>query len=220
MSLQASIKTAGQVFKQHDFSRQHQLRLLDFNNVPDYVRKEFIDLEGRLYITSMVVPAKSISKLEIPFMSFTFRAPNMVQYPGDWQITLSTPADYLTRNAVERWMNDVINEQTLCGSGFPCQDTYIDLAVLGPNCQVVRGYRLIGVWPSDIGEVAYNQESTNRTTFSVTFTYQRWEPIDINDTIIEEGNQNQIDSVYEGFESKIAAGVGTSCVGKTTIPRV
>lgn len=218
--LQASLKTAAQIFKQHDFSRQHQLRILDLLNVPDYVRNEIIDLEGRVFLTISSVPQKSISTMEVPYLGFRFRYPNMVEYPGTWQITFNTPADYLVRNAIERWMNDTVNEQTLCGVGVPCESTAIDLALLGPSCNVVRGYRLIGVWPSEIGEVAYDQSSTERTTFTVTFTYQRWEPININDTAIEEGNQNQIDSVYESFASTIAAGVGTSCNGKTVVPRV
>lgn len=218
--LQASLKTAAQIFKQHDFSKQNQLRILDLLNVPDYVRNEIIDLEGRVYLTSSSWPSRTIKSLEIPYQGFTFRYPNMVEYPGTWQITFNTPADYLVHNAIDRWMRDIVNEQTLCGAQVICDSTAIDLAVVGPNCTITRGCRLFGVWPSEIGEVAYDQSSTERTTFTVTFTYQRWEPININDTAIEEGNQNQIDSVYESFASTIAAGVGTSCNGKTVVPRV
>jgi hypothetical protein len=221
MSLQASIKTAGQIFKQHDFSRTHQLRLLGFGNgVPDYVTKEFIDLGGKIYMTTATLPGKSITSFEVPYMSFTFRSPSMVSYGnGTWAITLSTPADFLAYNAICRWQANIVNEDTMCGTGFVCNDSSIQLAVLGPNCEVVRGVNIIGVFPSELSEIAYDQTTADKTTFTVTFTYQRWEPIEINESATDiETNTN--DSVFQSFESKIATCIGSQCNTKTTIPRV
>lgn len=218
--LQASATLTGKIMQTHDFSKSFQLKLLDFNNVPDYVRNQFIEQEGRIYITTMSVPGRSISVLEYNYAGFTFRAPNAVNYSGSWQMGINVPADYLCRSALERWQFAIANEASNCGSSaaFPCMDTTIDLALLGPDCSVVRGYRLIGVFPSEIGEIAYNQETTDKVNFTVTFTYQRWEPLDLNESI--DNPPSGLDSIYQSFESKIAAGVGGNCANKTNIPRI
>ena len=170
----------------------------------------------------MSLPSRSVSVLEYPFAGFTFRAPNAPQYSGSWQMQMNVPADFGGRSALERWQFAIANEFNSCGldTNFPCENTSLDLAVTGPGCSIVRGYRLIGIFPSEIGEIAYDQTATDRVNFSTTFTYQRWEPLNINDTVFDLNTSSQIDSIYEGFESKIAQGVGSACLNKTSIPRV
>lgn len=216
-----SQKTAQAAYIKHNYSRQHNLKVLDIAGVPDYVSNELIEQEGRVYLTSYTVPGRSLSVLEVPYGEMTYRMPNKISYSGTYQITASCASDYLLRNALERWQFSVMSELTGCGgSAFPCDSSTLTIVVLGPNCEIVRGYRLIGIFPSEISEISYDQSSTERVTFTFTLAYQRWEPVDINDVISTGTDANQIDSIFEGFESKIAAGVGSNCANKTNIPRV
>jgi hypothetical protein len=210
MGLQSSVRIAEKVFKQHDFSRSHQLRLFDMNNVPDYVTNQFIDQEGRVYITSASVPGVKFNDIAVNFQAFPFHIPGQMEFDGTWTLNIKTPGDYLVRGAMERWMFSIQNPDTSCGAfQFPCPDTSIDLAVVAPDCSVVRGYRLIGVYPQSVGPIAYNQEEVNVTNFDVTFMYQRWIPLEINDS--DTPYASNVDSVFQSFESKIAAGVGAPC---------
>jgi hypothetical protein len=214
-----SIRSAQSTFTTHDFSRSHQLKLLDFNGIPDYMRNEFIDLNGRAYITTLSVPEKTTDILEVSHQNFKFRIPGQQQFPGEYVMNIRTPGSYLTRNACERWMNSLFSVDSSCGNfSFPCSDASMDIGVLAPNCDFIRGYRLIGIFPKTVGQIQYNQENIELTNFDFTIGYQYWEPFQINDSLDLGINTNQVDSIYQSFESKIAAGVGTACVGKSIFP--
>ncbi len=214
-----SIRGAEATFRKNDFSRSHQLKIIDFNGVPEYVRNEFIDLNGRAYVSSSSVPGVSITNIPLMYQSFEFNIPGQVKFEGTYTINIKTAGSYLVRNACERWINSLYSVDTSCGAfGFPCPDATMDIGVLAPNCDFIRGYRLIGIYPQNVGPIQYNQENVELTNFDFTIQYQRWEPFQINDSLDLGINTNQVDSVYQSFESKIAAGVGTACVGKSIFP--
>jgi hypothetical protein len=213
-----SIKQAYNVFKQHDFSRSFQLRILDMNNVPSYVQQELIGSEGRLYATTYVVPGRSIQNIEIPYQGFQFKLPGQVSYdsPNPWTITFRTPGDYLVRNALERWSFATANDETSCGEfNLPCANTTIDIAVLSPKCQVIRVYRLHGVYIQNISEIAYNQENVEGTTFTAAFHYQYWRPVAAYDTGLVDStavNAAVVDSVFQSYQSQIQQGTGNCAI--------
>jgi len=216
-----SIQKAKQVFQEHDFSRQNQIRILDVGpGVPDYVRAELVEKPvgagGYLYATAYSVPGRSITDIPVPFQGFNFHIPGQVTYePNPWQITFNTPGDYLVRNALERWSFATINEDTSCGQfNFPCDTASIDIAVLSPKCKIMRVYRLIGVYPQNISEIAYDQSAIERTTFTASFHYQMWRPVfNFDSGAIDADNRSasEIDSIYAGYEAQILTNNGTSC---------
>ena len=216
-----SIQKAKQVFQEHDFSRQNQIRILDVGpGVPAYVRQELIEKPvgagGYLYATSYAVPGRTINNIQVPFQGFNFNIPGQVSYePNPWTVTFNTPGDYLVRNAMERWSFATINEDTSCGSfNFPCDTASIDLAVLSPQCKIMRVYRLIGVYPQSVGPIEYDQTAIERTTFQVALHYQMWRPVlNFDSGAIDVDNRAalEIDSIYSGFESQILANNSKSC---------
>jgi hypothetical protein len=164
-----SIKKAYDVFRAHDFSRSFQLRILDVGDgVPNYVRKELIDQEGRVYITTAVVPGRNITDIGIQYQGFKFHVPGQAEYPNNpWPLTFKTPGDYLVRNALERWSFETASDETSCGSfNMPCKNSNIAIAVLSPKCEILKIYRLYGVYPQAIGEISYNQENVENTIFN------------------------------------------------------
>lgn len=222
-----SIKNAREVFQQHDFSRSWQIRILNMNNVPDYVYREIIDksgggMGGHVYVKTLVIPGREITNIEVPYQGFPLNYPGMAKYsPNPWPMTVRTPGDYLVRNALERWSFDVISDETSCGKLSVCEDTTIDLAVLAPNCDILRVYRLHGVYPQSVGEIPYNIEGNDITEFSVALQYQYWRAASPNDTgAIDSGAGpgGEIDSVFASFEARIANGVGAACNTGITLP--
>jgi hypothetical protein len=214
-----SIKNAREVFQQHDFSRSWQIRLLNMSNVPDYVYRELIEkpagLGGHVYAKTLSVPGREIQNIEVPYQGFPINIQGMARYtPNPWSITFRTPGDYLVRNALERWSFATISDETSCGTGFPCDNTTIDLAILAPNCDIMRVYRLHGVYPQNVGQITYNIEGNDLTEFEVAFQYQYWRVAHAYETGVLDSNagaQQEIDNVFQAYEAKILTGTGGSC---------
>lgn len=220
MALATSIKNAQQIFQKHGFSRSHELRIHDVGEgIPSYVKNELIEDGGRTYIQTASLPKVSISNIEVRYQNFPFNMPGQIEFETEQSWTIRLPSDFLLRNALERWIFATQNPDTNCGLGqFPCETSSIDYVVVSPTCDAIRGYRMIGVYPASVGAVQYNQETVDSVTFDFTFRYQRWEPLNINDTF-GIPNANQADAIFESYESRIAAGLNT-CTDKTNIPRV
>ena len=213
-----SIKKAYEVFREHDFSRQFQIRVLNMNGVPDYVYSEIIEKPagagGYVYATTYSIPGRTITDMQVPYQGFNFHIPGPVQYdqPNPWSIAFRTPGDYLVRNALERWSFATNSDETSCGAfNIPCPDTTIDLAVLSPKCEIMRVYRLHGVYPQSITAIEYNAEAVDVTTFTANFHYQYWRLVNNYDSgavnSLDDGKA-EIDSVYASYESKILQGNG------------
>jgi hypothetical protein len=218
-----SIKKAYDVFKRHDFSRSFQLRILDVGDaVPSYVRSELIGQEGRVYATSYNVPGRSVGNIDIPYQGFNFKLPGQVAYENNpWVVNFRTPGDYLVRNAFERWSFATANDETSCGMfNMPCENSSIDIAVMSPKCEVIRVYRLHGVYLSNISEIVYNQETAEGTTFSAALHYQYWRPAGGYDTGINESGaafNGTIDNTFQGFANTISQGNAACPTGLSTM---
>lgn len=213
-----SIRGAEATFRHHGFSKSHQLRILDVNGLPDYLRNELIDQNGRVYISQASLPSVKVQNIEVRYQNFPFQLPGQIEFEHVATFTARTPSDFLLRSSLERAVFALANPETTCGGQFPCDSSTLTYAVLGDDCSIVRGYKLIGVYVESVGAIQYNQESMDVVTFDFTLRYQRWEPLDLNESY--EAATNEIDAIYQSFESKIATGVGAQCNTKTTIPRV
>lgn len=208
-----TIKDAYDTFQKHDFSRSFQLRFLDIE-VPGKagtkLKKELVENSGRYYITTMVVPGRTVQNIDIPYQGFQFKLPGQVAYePNPWQITLRTPGDYIVRNALEQLSFQTANDETGCGvSNLPCKDgSMIKIGVLDAKCAIMRAYILHGVYIQNISEISYNQENIEGTTFSAAFHYQYWRPS--TDGIGSDAPPpSNLDSTFDTFSNKIDAAKG------------
>lgn len=139
--------------------------------------------------------------------------------PNPWVWTVKTPGDYLVRNSLEQLSFDTINDETGCGVyGIPCPDRTIDVAVIAPNCDVLRVYRLFGVYVESLSPIEYDQTDNNFTTFTVNWRYQYWRLVNPYDTgaIDNATTTNTIDDVYNSYESKILNAKAGCAVGFVT----
>ena len=174
MSL-GSLSIAKQTFQRHDFSRQNQIRILDVGpTVPYYIRRDLIDNGGHYYATTVNVPGKNITNIAVPVAGFNFNIPGQTTYePNPWTVTFRTPGDYFLRDSFERWSFETMNEESSCGAfQFPCDTSTLDIAVFSPGCKALKGYRLIGVYPQAVGEIAYDQNINTGVQFNLMILHQ------------------------------------------------
>lgn len=190
-----NLRAAEETFRRHKFSLEHQLRIIKIGPEPYNSRI----LRGIHYVTSASVPGMTIEAKEIPFAGIPLRYPGNLNYTNEMTISFRTAQTFLVRNALEQWMFDIRNP--LEGGGQYCrgsEDT-LQLAITNDAGRIIRGYELIGAWPSSLGDIAYNNESDNPTTFDVTFTYSYWCPLPLDGLNLEDDfNNNEQRSVDKG----------------------
>jgi hypothetical protein len=211
MSL-ASIRNAYEVYQRHDFSLSNNFRLISILGCPDYVSREINEKPygegGALYIKSASVPGRTVVDIPIQYHGFEFHKPGAVKYDDNpWSVTFKTPGDYLVRNALEAWHNELFSDETSCGrTGVPCPNSVIRIGLTDASCNIIRVYDLIGVYPSKISNIEYDLESTALTQFSVDFYYQYWRLVpnfdtgSIDSTTVE---QAKIAATYAEYHSDI-----------------
>lgn len=208
-----SIRNAYEVYKAHDFSRSNQFRIISILGAPDYVNREINERPagegGALYIQSASIPGKSIVDMEVAYHGFSFHVPSSVKYNNNpWSVTFRTPGDYLVRNAIEAWQNEIVSDETSCGNfKIPCMNVKIRLGLTASDsCRIIRVYDLIGVYPSNLGEISYDLSQATMTTFTVDFHYQYWRLVpNFDDGLLDAGNPEQLEqmSTYNSYHTEI-----------------
>jgi len=102
---------------------------------------------------------------------------------ADWTISIINDEDFVVRNAFERWMNginshnfNVRNPLALAPLGYSVDS---DITQFGKQGNVLKKYRFIGVYPTDITPIDVDWGSNDTIEeFSVTLTYQWWDAVD------------------------------------------
>jgi len=163
----------------------------------------FLQLPGgdgsgaELLITGISLPTRKINSTLVPYKAFEFVVPTNAVYPENqnWSITVKQDSQLKIRDYFEKWSNIMYNINT----GIKTfSNTNIQFSITnprtsaetpnrkisdprGPNSaqnrtvfDVVRTYKLWGVFPSVIGGVQYSFEDPGTTfaSFNVTFSYQ------------------------------------------------
>jgi hypothetical protein len=102
---------------------------------------------------------------------------------ADWTISVINDEDFIVRNAFERWMNginshnfNVRNPLALAPLGYSVDS---DITQFGKQGNVLKKYRFIGVYPTDITPIDVDWGSNDTIEeFSVTLSYQWWDAVD------------------------------------------
>lgn len=102
---------------------------------------------------------------------------------ADWTITIINDEDFVVRNAFERWMNginshnlNVRNPAALSPLGYTVDG---DVKQFGKKGDVLKKYKFIGLFPSDITPIDVDWGSNDTIEeFSVTLSYQWWESVE------------------------------------------
>jgi hypothetical protein len=157
-----------------------------------------------LFEVSMPFPAFSSpanAQAKMTFMCKTAQLPGAtlgvvpVQYFGrelkfagnrtfaDWTVTIINDEDFIVRNAFERWMNGINSHRGNVRSPLattPGSYTVdADISQFGKAGGVIKKYKFIGVFPSDISTIDVDWGSNDTIEeFTVNLTYQWWEAVD------------------------------------------
>ena len=140
------------------------------------------------HIKAASLPASSLGIIEVPFRG------RKVKIPGDrtfaeWSITILCRSDMQLRNDFEAWshkINDHIQNtsndhqpltNTTVGQTTPEGDVFTEWGIsqLDRAGRHVKDYTFYGCWPSEIGAVELDYETTDSIAeFPVTLQYTYW----------------------------------------------
>lgn len=139
------------------------------------------------HIKAASLPASSLGIIEVPYRG------RKVKIPGDrtfaeWSITILCRSDMQMRNDFEAWSENINKHiENVSGDHQPMENqgqgvnaeqsvfTEWGISQLDRAGSVVKDYRFYGVWPSEIGAVELDYETTDSVAeFPVTLQYTYW----------------------------------------------
>lgn len=121
------------------------------------------------------LPAATIGTIEVPYMGRKIKIAGDRTF-ADWTVSIINDKSMTIRKQLEDWGNTINDHELNVGPSIA--DTYKHdgfVQQLGTDGAVLAEYKLVGCWPSEIGEIELDWESNDTIeTYSVTFAYDYW----------------------------------------------
>lgn len=150
-----------------------------------------------LFQVQITNPANAAGDLKVPFMCKAAALPasnlgiipvgyfgRKINVVGDrtfdpWTVTIINDEDFLIRNAMEEWMNQInLHQQNTNGFGTSSPAAYKSQATVqqyGKNGSILRTYNFNGLFPVNVSEIAVDWDANDQIEeFTVTFQYDWW----------------------------------------------
>jgi hypothetical protein len=142
------------------------------------------------------IPAATIGSIDVPYFGRQIKLAGDRTF-ADWNVTVQNDEDFDVRFMFENWSNAinqlVANKQVPIGGsniGYKSADAIIRQYGRSGSDDILRSYKMVGIFPTNIGNMALDWDATNRIqTFDVTFSYDFW-------VIGDEGSSSPIDDGY------------------------
>jgi hypothetical protein len=144
---------------------------------PNYVASRAAAVrKGPFLVSTSELPGQTIGIAPV------FYRGRIVKLAGDrdfapFNCTVLNDAGFTIRTALEQWMNGIDDLQNKTGRLVPSQyQTDMFVTQLDRNGAVLKQYKLIGAFPTEVGPVALDFGTNDAlSTFAVSFQYQTFE---------------------------------------------
>jgi hypothetical protein len=131
----------------------------------------------RFQIMAASIPPAQVGVIEVPYFGRKTKVAGDRTFP-DWNVNVINDEKFPLRAMFEKWSNDINTLESNLRLGTAIEQyKSTDAFVLqyGKQGDLVRSYRFIGIWPSDIGPIQLDWDRTNAIeTFPVTLSYDYW----------------------------------------------
>lgn len=161
------------VLRTRDFARDFQFRV---TSVVDRGISLLND-DDLVYAKGGVIPGRTIGTIPVPYMGLQFRVPGAASYPGSdsFQLNFYADSENLIRTVFERWSELTFDDATSTGNYRLFDNSTVTLAQLNQKLEIINQYKLIGVFPTEVGGLEYNVTGSGETVgFTATLCYQYW----------------------------------------------
>ena len=125
------------------------------------------------------VPAATLGVIEVPYFGRKIRLAGDRTF-GEWTVVVINDEDFLIRNAMEEWSNQINTFQgNLRGFGAASPLLYKSTAQVQQYSKTgvpIREYTFNGIFPVEVSAIDLDWNSTDSIQeFQVTFAYDWWE---------------------------------------------
>jgi hypothetical protein len=125
------------------------------------------------------IPEARLGNITVPYFGRKINLAGDRVYP-EWSVTVINDEDFLVRNALEQWQNQINTfEGNLRSFGGASPNLYKSDAVVtqyGKAGNTIRQYTFHGIYPADISAIELDWDATDRIEdFRVTFMYDYWD---------------------------------------------
>lgn len=136
-------------------------------------------------IKAAAIPASNVGQIILPYFGRQVKMGGDRTF-DDWTVTVINDEDFAVRNALEEWSKLIntheSNLRALPGSGgvgalgTPGYKADAVVKQYSKTGQVLRAYKFIGLYPTNISDIALSWEATDSIEeFTCTFSYDYWE---------------------------------------------
>lgn len=136
------------------------------------------DLKVPFMVRATAIPASSVGLFEVPYFGRKFKVAGDRTF-APWTVTVMNDEDFLIRNALEEWMNEINSHSgNLRGFGSASPEAYKADATVTQYSKTgvpIREYKFVGIFPQELEEIALDWgDVDNIEQFTCTFQYDYW----------------------------------------------
>ena len=165
-------------------------------NVSDFRGQlEFGGARSSLFEVNVFNPVNPIGDLKTPFMARAAQLPGatigtvpisyfgrQIKVAGNrtfdaWTVTIMNDEDFLIRNAIEEWNNQINTFEGNVRTTGDNPSSYKSTATVkqfSKSGEVLRIYEFDGIWCSDIAPIDLSWDTEGIQEYAVTFQYDYW----------------------------------------------
>jgi len=126
-------------------------------------------------VKAAALPASNITPVEVPFRGRILKVAGERTFDS-WTVTVLNDADFKIRTIMEQWMNGISRLTNGSGEVNPTDYTAnAKVSQLDRNGGELRKYEFIGLFPTNISEIALSMDTTDTIEeFTVEFQVLYW----------------------------------------------
>jgi len=134
-----------------------------------------IDQTTEFLVKAANLPAATVGIIEVPYMGRKIKIPGDRTY-SEWTITVMNDQSMVVRKQFEDWNNQLNDAEQNVGYNqiaTVLHDAFVKQ--LATDGSVIAEYKLVGCFPSEVGEIEVSWESNDTIEeYQVTLAYQYW----------------------------------------------
>lgn len=139
------------------------------------------DLKVPFLVKAAQIPASTLGIIEVPYYGRKVRLAGDRTF-AEWTVTVINDEDFLIRNAMEQWSNQIQSHQgnlrTFGGASPSLYKSQAQVTQFSKTGIPIRTYNFNGIFPTEVSPIEVNWESTDTIEeFTVTFQYDWWEVV-------------------------------------------
>jgi hypothetical protein len=139
------------------------------------------DIKVPFLVKAAQIPASTLGLIEVPYYGRKIKLAGDRTF-ADWTVTVINDEDFLIRNALEQWSNQIQSHQgnlrNFAGASPGLYKSQAQVTQFSKTGIPIRTYNFNGIFPTEISPIEVSWESTDAIEeFTVTFQYDWWEVV-------------------------------------------